>query len=168
MLLTNKVRRAQEPTSTRGESVLTICFLDTWSAVAQICAIFDIPMTIGPEATVSVSTSNPLLTTLAIPTQSSLPPISTTPGPDPAATTPSSYVPASGSEAGSSTSASQSSTTTSHPASQGGSGSAATSAAVSTASTNGCTRSNAPSRITSTLVLSLTTIIILLLTRNNV
>ncbi|KIX10616.1 uncharacterized protein Z518_01700 [Rhinocladiella mackenziei CBS 650.93] len=51
---------------------------DTYSAIAEICAVFSIPITIGPEATALTSTSNPLFSTVAIPSQSSLPPVITT------------------------------------------------------------------------------------------
>ncbi|ETI23031.1 hypothetical protein G647_04827 [Cladophialophora carrionii CBS 160.54] len=49
----------------------------TFSAVAELCAIISVPVTIGPEATASIATSNPLFSTVGIPTQSSLPAVST-------------------------------------------------------------------------------------------
>ncbi|KAJ9612472.1 hypothetical protein H2200_004069 [Cladophialophora chaetospira] len=48
---------------------------DTFSAVAQLCQIVNVPLTVGPEATVSASTSDPLLTIL--PNATSVPPVST-------------------------------------------------------------------------------------------
>ena len=83
---------------------MTSSFSDTFSAVAEICAILGVPVTIGPEATADISTSYPLLSTIAIPTQSSLPPVNTV-------TSASEYVP------GSSSHASTSMTSTSSPGS---------------------------------------------------
>ncbi|KIV91059.1 hypothetical protein PV10_05644 [Exophiala mesophila] len=48
---------------------------DTFSVVAELCAVIGVPITIDPQATILTTTSNPILSTLGIPTQSSLPPI---------------------------------------------------------------------------------------------
>ncbi|KEF61771.1 uncharacterized protein A1O9_03341 [Exophiala aquamarina CBS 119918] len=48
---------------------------DTFSVVAELCAVIGVPITIGPEATILTTTSNPLLTTNVIATQSELPPV---------------------------------------------------------------------------------------------
>ncbi|KIW57424.1 hypothetical protein PV05_05974 [Exophiala xenobiotica] len=50
---------------------------DTFMAVAQLCAIFSVPLTVGPEATVSIPSSDLLFSTVAIPTQSTLPAVIT-------------------------------------------------------------------------------------------
>ncbi|KIW37508.1 uncharacterized protein PV06_10161 [Exophiala oligosperma] len=67
---------------------------DTFTVVAQLCAIFDVPLTIGPEATVPISSSDLLFSTVAIPTQSSLPPVITSNGASASSTTVSNFVPA--------------------------------------------------------------------------
>ena len=48
---------------------------DTFSVVAELCAVIGVPITIGPQATILTTTSNPILSTFGIPTPSSLPPI---------------------------------------------------------------------------------------------
>lgn len=48
---------------------------DTFSVVAELCAVIGVPITVGPQATILTTTSNPILSTLSIPTQSSLPPV---------------------------------------------------------------------------------------------
>ncbi|KIW26899.1 hypothetical protein, variant 3 [Cladophialophora immunda] len=105
----------------------------TFSAIAEICAIFSVPVTIGPEATVSTSTSNPLFSTVAIPSQSTMPP----------ATTPTSSSATVTSMSTSGASTSTSSTTTSPAASATSTG---LSASPSQSSSDG-TWSNSPAEL---------------------
>jgi hypothetical protein len=50
----------------------------TFSALAELCSIFGLPLTVGPEATASRPESTPIFNTQGIASASSLPPVSTT------------------------------------------------------------------------------------------
>ena len=73
MLLTKKVC----PNPLYWIDYVGLLVTDTFSAVAELCAIVSVPVTVLPEATAATSTSNPLFSTIGIPSASSLPPVST-------------------------------------------------------------------------------------------
>jgi hypothetical protein len=50
----------------------------TFSALAELCSIFGLPLTVGPEATASRPESTPIFNTQGIASASSVPPVSTT------------------------------------------------------------------------------------------
>lgn len=50
----------------------------TFFQIAQLCNIFSQTLTYGPEATASIVTSDPILNTQGIPSESSLPPVVST------------------------------------------------------------------------------------------
>jgi hypothetical protein len=50
----------------------------TFSALAELCSIFGLPLTVGPEATASLPESTPIFNTQGIASASSLPPVVST------------------------------------------------------------------------------------------
>ncbi|KAJ4524221.1 replication factor C subunit 4 [Exophiala dermatitidis] len=160
---------------------------NTFSAIAQICAIVGTPVTIGPEATVPVSSSDALFSTVAIvpPTQSSLPPVitsttqSSTSGNTQPSSSTSSQVTTTGSGSLTSSSSAGTTGTSERSASPQGSSSSSTSSTASSAAVSTASSSSAASRrsgsgsprrgtLTSTLVLCLAIVggVVLLLMDN--
>lgn len=78
MHLNSKVSHSDNADTMVPSVLLTYHTPDTFSVVAELCAVIGVPITVGPQATILTTTSNPILGTLGIPTQSSLPPVSST------------------------------------------------------------------------------------------